>query len=451
MTDSCLDSPSAEALSAEKLSSYWMPFTANRDFKQSPRLINGAQGHYYTSADGRQLYDAFSGLWTSGLGHCHPKIVAAVQQQVATLDYSMSFQMGHDAVFTLSEQLTAMAPKGINHAFYTSSGSESVDTALKIALAYHRANGDASRTVLVGRQRGYHGVNFGGISVGGMMPNREAFNANLIPGVQHLPHSYNHTQQAFSHGQPAWGEHLADALEDICLLQGPDNIAAVIVEPVAGSTGILPPPIGYLKRLRDICDRYGVLLIFDEVITAFYRVGHAFAADRFGVTPDIITTAKGLTNGVIPMGAVLVSDKIYNTFMQTPKQGVELFHGYTYSGHPVAAAAALASLALYQEEGIAEQTQALEPLFAAAIHSLDSHPKVKDVRNIGLMGAIELEPRQGAPGARGMDAHKRCFWEEDLVIRNGVDTLQFAPFLNSKPDDIEKTFETIKRVIDRLE
>ena len=451
MTDSHAGKPTAEPLTAQQLSSYWMPFTANRDFKQSPRLINAAQGHYYTSADGRKLYDAFSGLWTSGLGHCHPKIVEAVQAQVAKLDYCMSFQMGHEDAFRLAEKLTDLAPVGFNHAFFTGSGSESVDTALKMALAYHRANGEASRTVLVGRQRGYHGVNFGGISVGGMMPNRQAFNANLIPGVQHLPHTYHHQQQAFSHGQPAWGEHLADALEDLCLLQGPDNIAAVIVEPVAGSTGILPPPIGYLKRLRDICDRYGVLLIFDEVITAFYRVGHAFAADRFGVTPDIITTAKGLTNGVIPMGAVLVSDKVYNTFMQAPGQGVEFFHGYTYSGHPVAAAAALASLELYKEEGIAEQVQALEPIFEAAIHSLDAHPKVKDVRNIGLMGAIELEPREGAIGARGMEAHKTCFWEEDLVIRNGADTLQFAPFLNAKPDDIHQTFQSIKRVIDRLE
>ena len=440
----------AGVLNTKQLDSCWMPFTANRDFKQSPRLINAAKGHYYTSADGRQLYDAFSGLWTSGLGHCHPKIVEAVQQQVATLDYGMAFQMGHDTIFQLSEQLTALAPEGINHAFYTSSGSESVDTALKIALAYHRAKGDASRTVLVGRQRGYHGVNFGGISVGGMMPNRQAFHANLIPGVQHLLHTYNHEHQASSHGQPSWGEHLADSLEDICLLQGPNNIAAVIVEPVAGSTGILPPPTGYLQRLREICDRYSILLIFDEVITAFYRVGDAFGADRFGVTPDIITTAKGLTNGVIPMGAVLVSDKIYNTFMEQPGQGVEFFHGYTYSGHPVAAAAALASLEIYKEEGIAEQAQALEPVLEAAIHSLDNHPKVRDIRNIGLMGAVELESREGALGARGMEAHKTCFWEEDLVIRNGVDTLQFSPFLNSNPEDINKTFETIKRVIDNL-
>ena len=438
-------------LTSAQLASYWMPYTANCDFKQSPRLINAAKGHYYTSADGRQLYDAFSGLWTSGLGHCHPKIVEAVQQQVATLDYGMAFQMGHDSIFQLSEQLAAMAPEGINHVFYTNSGSESADTALKIALAYHRANGDASRTVLVGRQRGYHGVNFGGISVGGMMPNRQAFHANLIPGVQHLSHTYNHEQQAFSYGQPSWGEHLADSLEDICLLQGSNNIAAVIVEPVAGSTGILPPPISYLQRLREICDRYSILLIFDEVITAFYRVGHGFAAERFGVTPDIITTAKGLTNGVIPMGAVLVSDKIYNTFMEQPRQGIEFFHGYTYSGHPVAAAAALASLAIYKEEGIAEQAQALEPVLEAAIHSLDNHPKVRDVRNIGLMGAVELEPREGASGARGMETHKTCFWEENLVIRNGMDTLQFSPFLNSNPDDIHQTFETIKRVIDRLE
>lgn len=436
--------------SQRQLDAYWMPFTANRDFKQSPRMITAAKGHYYSTADGRQLYDAFSGLWTSGFGHSHPKIVEAVQQQVAKLDYCMAFQMGHSGVFQLAEKLTDLAPAGLNHAFFTNSGSESVDTALKIALAYHQAKGQGTRAGLVGRERGYHGVNFGGISVGGIQPNRKAFHKSLIPGVYHLPQTYNLEQQAFSQGQPSWGAHLADDLERICTVQGPDNIAAVIVEPVAGSTGILPPPVGYLQRLRDLCDKYDLLLIFDEVITGFGRVGANFAADRFGVTPDIITTAKGLTNGVIPMGAVLVSDRIHDTFMAQRQAGIELFHGYTYSGHPVAAAAGLAALEVFEEEGLAEQARGLEGLFGEALHSLADHPMVQDVRNIGLMGAVELKPRENALGARGFETHKACFWDEDLVIRNGMDTLQFSPFLNAKPDDIIKTIESVKRVIDKL-
>lgn len=438
-------------ITQSQLDACWMPFTANRDFKQSPRVITGASGHYYTTSDGRQVYDAFSGLWTSGLGHSHPKIVEAVQRQVADLDYCMAFQIGHPGVFQLAEKVTGMAPDGFNHVFFTNSGSESVDTALKIALGYHRAKGQHSRSGLIGRERGYHGVNFGGISVGGMGPNRQAFHQGLLPGVCHLPHTYSLEHQAFSQGQPQWGGHLADDVTRICALQGADNLAAVIVEPVAGSTGILAPPVGYLQRLRELCDRYGLLLIFDEVITAFGRVGESFAADRFGVMPDIITTAKGLTNGVIPMGAVLVNDRVYDAFMQQPQAGIELFHGYTYSGHPVAAAAGLAALDAFQEEGIAQQARELEIVFAQMLHSLDSHPRVRDVRTIGLMGAVELTPRENAPGARGYEAHKACFWEQDLVIRNGMDTLQFAPFLNAKPEDIEKTVTSIKCVLDRLD
>lgn len=441
----------ATALTPRQLDAYWMPFTINRDFKKTPRLITGAKGHYYSTSDGRQVYDAFSGLWTSGLGHSHPKIVEAVQQQVTELDYCMAFQMGHPKVFQLAEKLTDMAPAGFNHAFFTNSGSESVDTALKIALAYHQAKNNGTRTGLIGRERGYHGVNFGGISVGGMTPNRSAFHKSLLPGVYHLPHTYSHEHQAFSQGQPAWGAHLADELKRICALQGADNVAAVIVEPVAGSTGILPPPVGYLQRLRELCDEQGLLLIFDEVITAFGRVGANFAADRFDVMPDIITAAKGLTNGVIPMGAVLVRDHVYEAFMQQPQAGIELFHGYTYSGHPVAAAAGLAALEVYQEEGIIQQAQALEPVFAEALHSLKGHPRVNDIRTIGLMGAIDLTPRDNAPGARGLEAHKACFWDESLVIRNGMDTLQFSPFLNSNLNDITRTVEAVKRVIDRLD
>ncbi|MEM9880023.1 MAG: aspartate aminotransferase family protein, partial [Pseudomonadota bacterium] len=412
-------------------SAYWMPFTANRDFKKHPRIITGAQGHYYETDDNRQVYDFFSGLWTTGAGHCHPKIVEAVRDQVGKLDIALGFQMSHDKAFLLAERLTDMAPAPFTQAFFTNSGSESADTSLKIALAYHRARGEGQRTRFVGRERGYHGVNFGGISVGGIAPNRKAFSANLIPGVDHLPHTMNLEYTAFSKGQPAWGLHLADELERICALHDPSTIAAVIVEPVAGSTGILPPPKGYLERLREICTKHGILLIFDEVITAFGRIGSSFATERFSVMPDLIGLAKGLTNGVIPMGAVLAQSHVYDALMTGPEQTIELFHGYTYSGHPVAAAAGLATLELYQEEGLFEEALALEADFEEAIHSLADHPKVIDVRNFGLMGGIDLAAREGGVGQRGMEVHKTCFWEHNLVLRNAMDTLQFSPFLNA--------------------
>ncbi|NNL44447.1 MAG: aspartate aminotransferase family protein [Woeseiaceae bacterium] len=433
------------------LDAYWLPFTANRDFKKKPRVITGASGHYYTASDGSRLYDTFSGLWTSGLGHCHPKIVEAVQQQVATLDYCMGFQVTNDKAVALADRVTAMAPEGITRCFFTNSGSESVDTALKIALGYHRARGEGNRTRLIGRERGYHGVNFGGMSVGGMVPNRKVFSPNLIPGVDHIRHTQDLEHNAFTRGQPAWGAHLADDLERLCALHDGSNIAAVIVEPVAGSTGVLPPPVGYLERLREICDKHGILLIFDEVIAAFGRLARPFGAQRFNVMPDIITTAKGLTNGVIPMGAVLVRDSIYDAFMQGPEHMIELFHGYTYSGHPVAAAAGLATMDVYDEEGTFEQAATLEQHFEDLLHSFADHKHVIDVRNFGLMGAIEMAPREGAPGARGGEAHKKCFWDEHLVIRNGMDTLQFSPFLNSKPDEMQKSFETIRRILDTIE
>ncbi len=438
-------------VSAASLDAYWMPFTANRDYKKKPRIIVGAEGHYYHTEDGRKVYDAFSGLWTSGLGHCHPKIVAAVQKQVATLDYAMGFQASHDKVFELAEKVTALAPEAFTQIFFTNSGSESVDTALKIALAYHRARGEGHRTRLIGRERGYHGVNFGGMSVGGMSPNRKAFGSSLLPCVDHLPHTFDLAHNAFSRGQPQWGAHLAEDLERLAALHDGGNIAAVIVEPVAGSTGVLPPPVGYLERLREICDQHGILLIFDEVITAFGRVGQAFGAQRFGVEPDLITMAKGLSNGVIPMGAVMVQDKVYQAFMHGPEQAIELFHGYTYSGHPVAAAAALATIEVYTEEGTFETSRSLEAHFEEVLHSLADHPLVRDVRNFGLMGSVELESRPGAPGARGLEVHKTCFWEQDLVMRNGADTLQFAPFLNSKPDDMSLTMEKIRKVLDGLD
>lgn len=437
--------------SAQTTDAFWMPYTANRDFKKEPRIISGASGHYYTAADGSRLYDMFSGLWTSGVGHCHPKIVAAVQQQVASLDYCMSFQMTNDKAFKLAERVVDMAPEGFSNCFFTNSGSESVDTALKIALGYHRARGEGNRTRLIGREKGYHGVNFGGMSVGGMVPNRKVFSANLIPGVDHIRHTLDIERNAFSRGLPQHGAELADDLERLAGLHDGSNIAAVIVEPVSGSAGVMPPPVGYLEKLREICDRHGILLIFDEVITAFGRVGRGTAAERFGVLPDIITTAKGLTNGVIPMGGVIVQQHVYDAFMQGPEHMIELFHGYTYSGHPVAAAAGLAAMDVYEEEGTFAQATELEETFADILHSFDEHEKVIDVRNFGLMGAIELAPRAGAPGARGLEIHKRCFWEEKLVVRNGMDILQFSPFLNSNVDEMQRSFEGVRRVLDAVE
>ena len=433
------------------LDAYWMPFTANRDFKAKPRVISGASGHYYTTDDGTKLYDMFSGLWTSGIGHCHPKIVEAVQKQVAELDYCMSFQVANNKAIELADRVTKMAPEGINHCFFTNSGSESVDTALKIALGYHRARSEGNRTRLIGREKGYHGVNFGGMSVGGIVPNRKIFSAALLPGVDHLRHTLDIERNAFSRGLPEHNIGLGEDLERLCALHDGSNIAAVIVEPVAGSAGVIPPPPGYLERLREICDQHGILLIFDEVIAAFGRLGAPFGAQRFGVTPDIITAAKGLTNGVIPMGAVLVSDTVYDAFMQGPENMIEIFHGYTYSGHPVAAAAGLATMDVYDEEGTFEQAAALEQHFEDLLHSFADHKHVIDVRNFGLMGAIEMAPRKGAPGARGGETHKKCFWDEKLVVRNGMDTLQFSPFLNSNPDEMEQSFAAVRRVIDSIE
>lgn len=428
---------------------YWLPFTANRAFWKAPRVVVGAQGHYYTTDDGRQLLDGFSGLWTSGLGHCHPRIVEAVREQVGTLDYGMAFQVSNDKALQLAAEVAQLAPAGLERVFFTNSGSESVDTALKIALAYHRARGEAQRTRLIGRERGYHGVNFGGISVGGIPANRKVFSAALLPGVDHLRHTYSRADMAFSRGQPNWGAELAEDVERLAALHDGSNIAAIIVEPVAGSTGILVPPVGYLQRLRELCDRHGILLIFDEVITAFGRIGAPFAAERFGVTPDIITTAKGLTNGVIPMGAVIVREEIYQALMNGPEYAVELFHGYTYSGHPVAAAAGLATLQVYREENSFAQARALETEFENAIHALRDAPHVVDIRNFGLMGGIDLAPRADAPGARGFEVFLKCF-EAGVVIRNGGDTLQFSPFLNSTPDELARIFATVRSALEQV-
>jgi beta-alanine--pyruvate transaminase len=431
------------------LDAYWMPFTANRHFKHKPRIVVAADGHHYRTDDGRQILDGFSGLWTTGLGHGRREIADAIARQLVELDYAPAFQIGHPKAFELAEKLIDFAPPGFGQVFFTNSGSEAVESALKIALAYQRARGQPQRTRFVGRERGYHGVNFGGLSVGGIAANRVQFGPALLGNVSHLPATYDRTRNAFSRGLPQHGVELAEALETQVRLHGP-TIAAVIVEPVAGSTGVLPPPQGYLERLRAICDAHDILLIFDEVITGFGRVGAPFAAQRFGVTPDMITTAKGLTNGVIPMGAVLTKAEIYEACMAGPAHMVELFHGYTYSGHPVAAAAALAALGLYRTENIFAGVLALENVFQEAIHACREAKHVVDVRNFGLMGAIELQPRPGAPGARGLEAHVRCF-EAGLMVRNGMDVLQFAPFLNATPDEVFETFAIVRRVIDALD
>lgn len=450
MTSQALNTPLSEVKSAPNLDAFWMPFTANRAFKDSPRMIDSADGFYYTSSDGRKILDSLSGLWTSGAGHCHPKIVEAVQKQVAKLDYAVSFQVGHPGAFELAEKVTNLAPQGFDHCFFTNSGSESVETALKIALGFHHAKGNTSRTRLVGREKGYHGVNFGGISVGGLPANRKVFSGSLLPNTHHISHTHNLEHNAFSRGQPQWGSHLADELERIVSLEDASNIAALIVEPVAGSAGVLVPPVDYLRKLREICDKHGILLIFDEVITAFGRVGSAFASQRFDVIPDIITTAKGLTNGVIPMGAVLVRKEIHEAFMQGPELAAEIFHGYTYSGHPVAAAAGIATLDVYREEGLFERARENEKIFEDALHSFKGVRNVIDIRNFGLMGAIELEARPGEPGARGFEIHKKCF-EEGLLVRNGMDTLVFSPFLAFTEELFEKTFEMFKTVLAKID
>ncbi len=445
-----LTNPLSAVDSALNLNAYWMPFTANRAFKDNPRMIESADGFYYTSIDGRKILDTLSGLWTSGAGHCHPKIVKAVQEQVAKLDYAVSFQVGHRGAFELADRITNMAPEGFEHCFFVNSGSEAVDTALKIALGYHHVTGDPTRTRLIGREKSYHGVNFGGISVGGLPANRKIFSGSLLPNTHHIPHTHNLEHNAYSRGQPKWGAHLADELERIITLQDASNIAAVIVEPVAGSAGVLVPPVDYLRKLREICDRHGILLIFDEVITAFGRVGAAFACQRFDVIPDIITTAKGLTNGVIPMGAVLVRKEIYDALMNGPEYAIEFFHGYTYSGHPVAAAAGLATLDVYEEEGLFECARENEKIFEDAIHSLKGTRHVIDIRNIGLMGAIELEPREDDPGVRGYEVHKQCF-AEGLLVRNGMDILMFSPFLRFTQDLFEKAFDIVTNVLKKID
>ena len=425
-----------------EMDAYWMPFTGNRYFKENPRVIHRAEGMYCWSHDGRKLLDMVAGLWCCNAGHCDPRIVKAIQDQAADLDYAMAFQLGHPKAFELASKLTKIAPDGIDHAFFVNSGSEAVETAMKMTLAYHRIRGQGERTRFIGRETGYHGVGFAGISVGGMSPNRKMF-GSMLPGVDHLPHTHNLEHNAFSRGLPNWGDHLADELENIIALHDPSTIAGVIMEPISGSAGVLLPPKGYLKKIREICTKHEIMLIFDEVICGFGRTGDAFAAKRFDVTPDIITVAKGLTSGTVPMGGVLTRGDIYETFMTGPDSAIEFFHGYTYSGHPLAAAAGCATLDVYAEDDLFNRARSLEDMFADALHSLKDEPYVIDVRNFGLIGAVELTPIEGQPTARAMGIFRDCF-DKGLIIRTTGDTVAFSPPLIVKETQIEETIETIR-------
>ena len=428
------------------LDAYWMPFTANRVFKDNPRFLVTAKDMHYATADGRPVLDAIAGLWCVNAGHCREPIVAAIRRQAGELDYATSFQVAHPIAFEMAARLAALAPGDLNRVFFSNSGSEAVDTALKIALAYHRVRGEGSRTRLIGRERAYHGVGFGGISVGGIVNNRKMY-GTLLAGVDHLPATHSLEHNAFTRGQPAWGAHLADELEKLVALHDAATIAAVIVEPVAGSAGVLVPPKGYLERLRAICDRHGILLIFDEVITGFGRLGASFAAERFGVIPDLMTTAKGITSGTVPMGATFVRQGLYDAFMQAaPEGGIELFHGYTYSGHPLACAAGLATLDLYRDEGLFERAAALEPYWQEALHSLKGRPHVIDIRNIGLMAGIEMESRPGKAGARGSEVFLRCF-DDGVLLRFTGDTIALSPPLIIEKPQIDRIVETLSRAI----
>jgi beta-alanine--pyruvate transaminase len=429
-------------------SAFWMPFTANRQFKKAPRLLARAEGMYYWTPEGRQILDGTAGLWCVNAGHCRPRIVEAVQRQVATMDFAPTFQMGHPIAFEFAERLAKVAPQGYSRVFYTNSGSESADTALKIALAYHRARGEGQRFRLIGRERGYHGVNFGGMAVGGLQANKKVYGPG-VAGVDHIRHTHDPARNAFSRGQPAHGAEFAEELERLCALHDPSTIAAVIVEPVAGSAGALVPPKGYLERLREICTKHGILLIFDEVITGFGRLGQPFASQRFGVMPDLFTAAKGLTNGTVPMGAVFVKDAIYDAFMQGP-EGIELFHGYTYSGHPLACAAGIGTLDTYEEEGLLTRVSSLEKHWEDAAHSLKGSRHVVDIRNCGLIAAIELEPRPGAPGKRAYETFVKAF-EAGVLIRYTGDILACSPPLIIEKPQIDRIFSTVRELLQTVD
>ena len=436
------------ALHRDEMEAFWMPFTANRQFKANPRMLAKAEGMHYWTPEGRPILDAVAGLWCVNAGHGRREISEAVARQIATMEYAPPFQMGHPAAFQLANEVASWLPKDMGHVFFTNSGSESVDTALKIALAYHRARGEASRTRFIGRERGYHGVGFGGISVGGMVNNRKWF-GSMLPGVDHLPHTHDLAKNAYTRGVPEHGANLADELERIVALHDASNIAAVIVEPVAGSTGVLIPPQGYLERLRSICTRHGILLIFDEVITGFGRLGSPFGTSFFGVQPDMITMAKGLTNGAVPMGAVAASDQIYDAFMQGPEGAIELFHGYTYSAHPVACAAGIATQEIYRKEGLLTRANDMAGYWADGVHSLKGLPHVIDLRNLGLIGAIEMAPIPGKPGLRGYNTFVRAF-EQGLLIRVTGDIVAMSPPLIIEKQHIDQVFGILGGVLKEL-
>src|SRR5579872_6855922 len=431
---------------ANNLDAFFMPFTANRQFKANPRLLARAKGVHYWTPEGRRVIDGTAGLWCVNAGHGRDEIKAAIAQQLEEMDYAPSFQMGHPKSFELAARHAAMLPGDLDHAFYCNSGSEAADSALKIALAYHRARGEGTRTRLIGRERGYHGVNFGGISVGGMVANRKWFGA-MLAGVDHLPHTYNRKEQAYTRGEPNWGAHLAEELERLVALHDASTIAAVIVEPMAGSTGVLPPPKGYLKKLREICTKHGILLIFDEVITGYGRLGFAFAAERYGVLPDLLTFAKGITNGAAPMGGVIVRDTIHDAFMNGPEHMVELTHGYTYWAHPLACAAGLATLDIYRDEKLFERARGLEPKWADAIMSLRNEPNVLDIRTVGLTAGIDLASRPDQAGKRGFDALNSAFFDNDLMLRIAGDTLALTPPLIISEEQIGEVVEKVAKVI----
>ena len=430
------------------MASFWMPFTNNRDFKADPRLLVSAKGMYYRDVDGRRILDGTAGLWCVPCGHAQPQIVEAIATMAGQLDFAPTFQMGHPAAFELAERLMEFSGHKFGHVFYTSSGSEAVDTALKMALAYHKARGEGGRTRLIGRERGYHGVGFGGLSVGGIGPNRKQFGP-LLPGADHLPHTHDLLKNAFSRGEPDFGAELADELERLVALHDASTIAAVIIEPVSGSTGVLVPPKGYLKRLREICDKHGILLIFDEVITGFGRLATPFAADYFEVEPDLMTTAKGITNGAVPMGAVFSKRFIHDAFMDGPA-GIELFHGYTYSGHPLACAAALATLDVFREQGVMENAAQIQPYFEDALYSLRGLPHVTDLRSIGIVAGIELESIPGKPGARAYSALKKAF-ADGLLIRTTGDIIALSPPLILERQHVDELFGKLAALLKNLD
>ncbi len=429
------------------MAAYWMPFTANRQFKKAPRLLTRAEGMHYWDDKGRQILDGVAGLWCVNAGHARPRIVQAIQQQAAEMDFCPPFQMAHPKAFELAERVAQIAPEGMGKVFFANSGSEAVDTALKMALAYHRVRGEGTRTRLLGRERGYHGVNFGGISVGGMVGNRKTFGLG-VAGVDHIRHTHDPVRNAFTVGQPEHGADIADDLERLVALHDASNIAAVIVEPVAGSTGVLIPPQGYLQRLREICTKHGILLIFDEVITGFGRTGQPFAAQTFGVTPDLIVCAKGLTNGCVPMGAVIAKDAIHDAFMSGPEHLIEFAHGYTYSAHPLACAAGLGTLDTYAEEGLLTRAGDMQDYFAQGVHSLKGEPNVIDVRNIGLVGGIELSPLAGEPTKRAFNIFLDCY-AKGLLIRTTGDTIALSPPLIIERSHIDQIIDTLRGAIRR--